>query len=516
MPEYYEHYNKPENYKKVLCSSFWGKDDNKLEQMIYDCVKYAKNHHPNLVEDVTLFFRHLEEKKRSLDPSARCPIRTWFLENFGKMRSLMGHGTIRPTRRTGPIGSKTKFDPETKKLQHEKNLLRNPTKAATVAQNAKIYQARSKQERKAQRDHHVRNHLASINDTEKTGFETAEDLLHYLLHKKRIFAKPNVANGTDKLPFGRATLGEALAYAFAHKEHFHCNVCTTTRSDEEEEWRRYTTTSTQASNSIFSLTDVQSKCLPKEYVIDPKQSDFCVTELYSYVGNSKNGRDNLMLKVESDIQGIMQKKLPVGTLGFRFDKAGRPVGNKSWPENEERVCKVYFVYSESKILKLVEKGQVMINPTRSDRAIYNTDIWSSTTWKPVHLVIPKLNKDASLGMNTSFVAEAEESAKDEESVGSDHGKKPAYAPPDFDPPSMPRATRSNTNCTVRTTTTSSPTADGNSGTPASHSTIALQRVDNGKHKREIALSGDTIATKKRKQSIKPMGNDIRKYYTKKV
>ena len=108
-------------------------------------------------------------------------------------------------------------------------------------------------------------------------------------------------------------------------------------------------------------------------------------ELFSYLGNDENGRDKLMLEVEAGLQGVLHKKLPLGTLGFRFDRAGRSVGNTYWPKNEDRVCKVYFVYSESKLLKLVEDGQVIINPTRAKRSDFNTDIWGTTTWKPVNL-----------------------------------------------------------------------------------------------------------------------------------
>ena len=118
---------------------------------------------------------------------------------------------------------------------------------------------------------------------------------------------------------------------------------------------------------------------------DLEKSDLRVVELFSYVGNNENGRDRLMLRVESGFQGLLHKKLPLGTLGFRYDKAGQPVGNTYWPENEDRVCKVYFVYSESKLLKLVEDGQVIINPTRAKRSDFNTDIWGTTTWKPVNL-----------------------------------------------------------------------------------------------------------------------------------
>ena len=225
----------------------------------------------------------------------------------------------------------------------------------------------NQQERKAQRDHDTRNYVSSINDTEGTNFGgTVEDILQYILHEKSIFRKPDVANGTDELPFGCTTLGEVLEYAFATKKYYHCHFCTTTCSDQEEEWHCYFSGSkTKTNNPLFSQANVPNRGLTLGRLNDLEKSDLRVVELFSYVGNNENGRDRLMLRVESGFQGLLHKKLPLGTLGFRYDKAGQPVGNTYWPENEDSVCKVYFVYSVSKLLQLVEKEQLIINPTRS-------------------------------------------------------------------------------------------------------------------------------------------------------
>lgn len=372
FPQYHQHYIKPENRKQVLHKSFF--DKTRLRDMINDVIEYTENHHPtHVVDEVKYFFNQSENEKK------------WFLQKFGKLRSEMGDGTVFQTCLTGTLGSKTAMHPERAKVYIEK-YKQDPIQVALRVKAHQLNNLRHSQECKAQRDHHTRRYLSSFNESEKTNFETVEDILQDILHRKDTFRKPDVANGTDELPFGRATLGEVLAYAFANKEYFHCNFCTTTRADREGEWNRYfTCTPSKVANPIFSQANFRNRGLTLNRLNNLQQSDLCVMELFSYVGNNENGRDRLQLQVESGLQGKLHKKLPLGTLGFRYDQAGHPVGNTYWPENKDRVCKVYFVYSESKLLQSVEKGQLIINPTRREISTFNTDIWSRSTWKPVKL-----------------------------------------------------------------------------------------------------------------------------------
>ena len=82
---------------------------------------------------------------------------------------------------------------------------------------------------------------------------------------------------------------------------------------------------------------------------------------------------------------MCHKKAPVGTLGYRYNKAGRPSGYF----DGSSVCTLMYVWSECKLLKKVEAGELVINPTKPhcnpafDR--YNMETWDPDKWVPVEL-----------------------------------------------------------------------------------------------------------------------------------
>ena len=110
--------------------------------------------------------------------------------------------------------------------------------------------------------------------------------------------------------------------------------------------------------------------------------------LFSYIGSEENGRDTILLDLESKVQALCHKKAPVGTLGYRYDKAGQPTDFK----NERRVCTLMYFWSERKLLENVEKGELVINRTLrgcpkiayADTA-FNMEVWDPNTWLPVEL-----------------------------------------------------------------------------------------------------------------------------------
>ena len=85
------------------------------------------------------------------------------------------------------------------------------------------------------------------------------------------------------------------------------------------------------------------------------------------------------------MQGLFHKKAPVGTLGYRWDKAGHP--NGYWNDDEDRVCSLMLVWSESKFLEKVRDNELCINPTRraGANAAFNNRVWDDNSWEPVLL-----------------------------------------------------------------------------------------------------------------------------------
>ena len=90
--------------------------------------------------------------------------------------------------------------------------------------------------------------------------------------------------------------------------------------------------------------------------------------------------------MESLCQGKYHKKAPVGTVGFRNDKAGYASMNQT----ERRVDTLYFVFSESKFLRKVENGELKVNRTKQHRIsqlqdVYNYGVWDAATWTGVDI-----------------------------------------------------------------------------------------------------------------------------------
>lgn len=115
--------------------------------------------------------------------------------------------------------------------------------------------------------------------------------------------------------------------------------------------------------------------------------DLKMMPVFMYQGREDNGLDRIVLQLEDLCQRPYHRKLPVGTLGFRTDHGGQPI-----VANDNRVCTLFFVWSERKFLKNVEQGVLKVNRTRQGTrggSITNRDmnfeIWDHNTWAPVHL-----------------------------------------------------------------------------------------------------------------------------------
>jgi len=145
---------------------------------------------------------------------------------------------------------------------------------------------------------------------------------------------------------GKRTVYEAIQYGLRSKRYFHFNLCTTTRIENAGEYHRYITCiPNPTQNPIFSPINQLHQALNVTNLL--YSTDLKYTTIYSYAGNAANGKDTLILALESELQGRFHNKAPVGTLGYRWDKAGR--SNHHWNDVEYKPCALMLVWSESKL-----------------------------------------------------------------------------------------------------------------------------------------------------------------------
>ena len=165
-----------------------------------------------------------------------------------------------------------------------------------------------------------------------------------------------------------------------HK-HFHFHFCTTTLDDSAGEWHQCLTGTGR--KCIFHCSNEETGSpLRRTEILYSGNDDLRFVPVIRYLGTPDNGEDRILLELETKCQSKCHLKLPVGTVGWRYHKAGtpRPFNGAS------RVCTLYFVYSESKFLEQVEAGTLGISPTKLGRGNrgYNLTVWDSTTWAPVN------------------------------------------------------------------------------------------------------------------------------------
>ena len=369
FPLFWNHYQK--NRSKVLPRG-WMKQ--RLEQLQNQFIVAAGAYSaPGLA---LAFFKEKEKKGERA-------ISNWFSDMFGKIRGELGDGIVFKTRLSAPLGQPGCKDPD-RAADREAVLKENPEYCMKQQLLTAQHQQRTKAERDKERSDIVATSLAQVYVNNEYVNITA--LANRILHKPINFVSDiNIPFATHSLPFGKATVFEALQHGLSYERLFHFNFCITSRNENQEECHRYLSENKANTNPTFSPTNPDHRALTRNMLL---KTDVRYTTVYSYKGTAAKGKDTLILALESQLQGVFHKKAPIGTLGFRYDKAGRP--DYRWTDDEERVCSLMLVWSESKLLKAVRNGELRINPTKTTgpphmHSLYNNKVWDDESWVPIVL-----------------------------------------------------------------------------------------------------------------------------------
>ena len=308
--------------------------------------------------------------------------RNWFAARFIKIREVLGDHIIVQRRNTAARGQPGCKHPVREAARYAASL-ENEEYEMELRIRAADFGQRTKEERERERNDVVSTSLAAIFVNNE--YDDLPALTNRVLHHQIDYVSDlTIPCATHSLPFGKDTVFEAIQYGLRHRRYFHFNFCTTTRLERDEEFLRYLT---QDRNPIFSPFNQRHLSLDRQtLLVNPNQEyDLKFTTIKSYPGNAANGKDNLLLALESKLQGLFHKKAPVGTLGYRWDKAGHP--NGYWNDDEDRVCSLMLVWSESKFLEKVRDNELCINPTRRgiNNDVFNNEVWDDNSWEPVLL-----------------------------------------------------------------------------------------------------------------------------------
>ena len=312
----------------------------------------------------------------------------WFARTFMKLRVLLDDGIIRETVGSAPMGQPTTVHPERQKeyrSQHYEDEDRAIARDICRADS----NDRKNAELKAQRDAEMSVYLNSCVEAIFRQYPDTDSLANYLLSRRTEFdLPPNIQSPycTSVLPFGAKTVLESIKTGLRNK-YFHFNFCTTTLSLDEGEWHNYITGFGR--NGIFShanTPDIPRLSKKTLFHTNADEYDLKFLPVFSYKGSDDNGQDRLLLSLETKCQTVCHQKAPVGTLGYRYNFAGQPVNYN----DDERVCTLMLVWSECKLLKKVEAGELIINPTKphvsnSLTVNYNMKVWNPNMWEPVEL-----------------------------------------------------------------------------------------------------------------------------------
>ena len=307
----------------------------------------------------------------------------WFAKRFITLRALLNDGVIRESVASAPLGQPSAVHPE---RQKEYSSQYYEDEDRMIARDIRLadHHDRRKAELKAQRDAEMSVYLNSSVEAIFRQYPDTDSLANYLLSQRTEFDLLNTQDiyCTSVLPFGAKTVLEAIKIGLRNK-YFHFNFCTTTRSLDEGEWHGYLTSHTNAIFSQANTPDIPR--LSKTILFHTTTDDYDLKflPLFSYVGSAANGQDRIILDLETKCQTVCHQKAPVGTLGYRYNKAGRPVNFN----DDERVCTLMLVWSECKLLKKVEAGELIINPTGQPlcKENFNMKVWNPNTWEPVEL-----------------------------------------------------------------------------------------------------------------------------------
>lgn len=309
---------------------------------------------------------------------------TWYAMKFGLLRDKLGDGIIddkgNAKRSLGQPASMNRED-SAARMREKKEKDEDFAIAQAVA--AAECNDQDKAEKKEEKSDQIENAKLYIDHELLTRFDTTEALVNYLLRQCPFAEFPTSTHerAAKALPFGAKTVHEAINRGL-QTPHFHYNFCTTTRDDHEGEFHGYLTNGNR--NWIFHYaTNPVGTPLAQGDVLDDEFSDLQFIPLFRYIGTEQNGFERLLIDVEAKSQTQYHKKVPVGTVGFRYDNAGQPVAR------EDCVCTLYFVFSVRKLLEKVEKGELKISPTGRGlpmtESLFNRKIWERSNWAPVEI-----------------------------------------------------------------------------------------------------------------------------------
>lgn len=308
----------------------------------------------------------------------------WYNEKFSVIRQLLKDGIIKPTAVSAPLGAPATTDHGRDAAYHRDKKENDENYQIAQAIVIADWAERNKAERAEEDAIKIQDFILNSDNDLLTRFPTIDGLVDFLLHHCTFaeFPTSTEERAADALPFGAKTIHEAIQCGL-QTPHFHFNFCVTTRDDTDGEWHEYLTGGSR--NNIFHYAErPPGTPLRRGDVLDPENSDLQFIPMFRYHATEENGRDRIILEAETKCQSTYHQKVPVGTAGFRYDKAGRPM------TKEDRVCTLYFVFSMRKFLEKVEGGTLKISPTKQPiqniAHRFNFQLWDRSTWAPV--VIP--------------------------------------------------------------------------------------------------------------------------------
>lgn len=364
FPLYYDWYMRPERRGTRLPKGWIVKNFSRLDR---DFIQF------DMSGKAAAWLDHFATQRRKAQ---------WYKDRFEILRQLLKDGVVFQTKVSAPKGEATYKDPERNSEVQARKMEDDDFAMAEAIRKADASQ-RQKNEIEEERADKLASYVHYSTEDLFTRFPDLVDLANYLIRQRTQFEPGNVPFCTNVLPFGAKTIYEAIRIGLSQHKHFHFHYNTTTRSLTEEEWHGYLTGGCR--NPIFSYADREAGSpLARTDIVLTEEFDLKFLPVFSYMGTEENGQDRILLSLETHCQTPFHKKAPVGTVGFRYNKAGIPANFDG-----RRVCTLMFVWSERKFLESVEAGTLNINRTLPHGNPmfdgFNMDVWDPNSWKPVQL-----------------------------------------------------------------------------------------------------------------------------------
>ena len=220
----------------------------------------------------------------------------WYKERFTVLRQHLGDGVIAPTAVSAAVGQPATKHPERNKEILGRKMEDNDFAMQAAIRKADAYQ-RLKEEREEEREDNLALYVVSADEEIFRRYPDLKDLANHILFNKTEFDIPDLPFCDSALPFGGTTIYKSLQVGLGTK-YFHFNFCTTTRALEEGEWHGYLTGGCR--NGIFSHADeIDRTRLRENTLLHSGDYDIKWMPIFSYIGNNDNGRDCILLELES-------------------------------------------------------------------------------------------------------------------------------------------------------------------------------------------------------------------------